>query len=337
MNFSKVLQLAVRIVLVFTLMLGLGTFNSVKVSANHTAVKGGAPAAEASEPAAQITKKAILVVSFGTTYPDTRKLTIESVENKIKAAFPDYEVHRAFTSRIIMKRIADREGIKIDTEKQALEKLKAEGYQEVIIQPLHIEAGDEYEKVRRVVDTYAQNKSFAKISLARPLLYYSGQEDKPDDYLAVIKALQAQIPQLGRREAVVLMGHGGIHPSNAAYPQLQMKLADAGLKNVFVFTVESYPKFEDVMAKLKENKIKKVTLMPLMLVAGNHANNDMAGDDKESAKTQLLQAGFKVDTFIRGLGENTAIQDIYVQHVKDEIENKYKERGKDKPPIPVID
>ena len=282
-------------------------------------------------------KKAILVVSFGTTYPDTRKATIEAVENKIKAAFPDYEIRRAFTSRIIMKRIADREGLKIDTEKQALEKLKAEGYTEVIVQPLHMEAGDEYEKVRSVVAAYEKNKSFAKISLARPLLYYSGQEDKPDDYLAVIKALQAQLPQLGRRDAVVFMGHGGIHPSNAAYAQLQMKMEDAGLKNVFAFTVESYPKFESVMKKLKENKIKKVTLMPLMLVAGDHANNDMAGDDKESAKSQLLQAGFKVDTHMHGLGENTAIQDIYVQHVKDAMENKYNERGKDRPPIPVLD
>lgn len=200
-------------------------------------------------------KKAILVVSFGTTYPDTRKATIEGVENKIKAAFPDYEIRRAFTSRIIMKRIADREGLKIDTEKQALEKLKAEGYTEVIVQPLHMQAGDEYEKVRSVVAAYEKNKSFAKISLARPLLYYSGQEDKPDDYLAVIKALQAQLPQLGRRDAVVFMGHGGIHPSNAAYAQLQMKMEDAGLKNVFAFTVESYPKFESVMKKLKENEI----------------------------------------------------------------------------------
>lgn len=344
MNFSKILKLTVHAVLIFTLMLGLGTFNTAIVSANHAAAKDGAPAAEANkrvtevgEHAGQATKKAILVASFGTTYPDTRKATIEAVENKIKAAFPDYEVRRAFTSRIIMKRIAEREGIKIDTEKQALEKLKAEGYTEVIVQPLHIEAGDEYEKVRRVVNAYAQNKSFAKISLARPLLYYSGQEDKPDDYLAVIKALQTQIPQLGRREAVVFMGHGGTHPSNAAYPQLQMKMEDAGLKNVFVFTVESYPKFEDVMKKLKENKIKMVTLMPMMLVAGDHANNDMAGDDKESAKSQLLQAGFKVSTELRGLGENAAIQDIYVQHVKDEIENKYKERGKDRPPIPVLD
>jgi sirohydrochlorin cobaltochelatase len=282
-------------------------------------------------------KKAILVVSFGTTYQDTRKLDIESVENKIKAAFPDYEVRRAFTSRIIIKRIADREGIKIDTEKQALEKLKAEGYQEVIVQPLHMEAGDEYEKVRRVVDTYVPNKSFAKITLSRPLLYYVGQEEKPDDYLTAIKAIQTQIPKLGRNEAVVFMGHGGTHPANAAYGVLQMKFKDAGLKNAFVFTVDGYPTFDTVMTKLKEQKIKKVTLMPMMLVAGDHANNDMAGNEPDSAKTRLINAGFKVETNIRGLGENPMIQDIYVQHVKDAIANNYTERGKDRPPIPAID
>lgn len=281
-------------------------------------------------------KKAILVVSFGTTYADTRKLTTEAVENKIQSAFPDYEVRHAFTSRIIIKRLADRDGLKFDTEKQALEKLKAEGYKEVIIQPLHIEAGDEYEKLMRVVSTY--EKSFDKISVGRPLLYYTGQEgEKPDDYLLAIKALQNQLPKIGKNEAVAFMGHGGVNPSNTAYAALQMKLQDAGLKNVFVFTVEGYPTIENLIEKLKTNKIKKVTLMPMMLVAGDHANNDMAGDDKESYKSQLIAAGFQVDAYIHGLGENPGIQDIYVQHTKDAVDNKYKERGKDKPTIPTIE
>ncbi|NLP42359.1 MAG: sirohydrochlorin cobaltochelatase [Veillonellaceae bacterium] len=271
-------------------------------------------------------KKAILVVSFGTTFPETRKLTIESVENKIQAVFPDYEVRRAFTSRIIIKRLAERDGIQVDTERQALERLKAEGYKEVIVQPLHIEAGAEYEKVRSIVNSYEQSKAFDKISLGRPMLYYMGQEEKPDDYATAIKAVQTQFPELGRREAVVFMGHGGVHPSNAAYAVLQMKMADASLNNVFVYTVEGYPTFERVIDKLKENKIKKVTLMPFMLVAGDHANNDMAGDEDDSAKAQLLKAGFKVDTYVHGLGENSAIQDIYVQHVKDVIEQTYERK-----------
>jgi sirohydrochlorin cobaltochelatase len=280
-------------------------------------------------------KKAILVVSFGTTFADTRKVTTEAVENKIRAAFPDYEVRRAFTSRIIIKKLADEEGLKIDTEKQALDRLKADGYTEVIVQPLHIEAGEEYEKLLNAVASYA--KSFAKITVGRPLLYYTGQEgEKPDDYLIAIKALQSQLPKLGVRDAVAFMGHGGVSPANTAYAALQLKLGDAGIKNVFVFTVEGYPTVENLMDKLKINKIKKITLMPFMLVAGDHANNDMAGDEDDSFKSQLRKAGFQVETYIHGLGENVGIQNIYVQHVKDAIENKYKERSKDRPPIPDI-
>lgn len=286
---------------------------------------------------AQAGKKAILVVSFGTTYADTRKVTTDAVENKIKEAFPDYEVRHAFTSRIIIKKLAERDGIRVDTEKQALDKLKAEGYTEVIVQPLHMEAGDEYAKLSKVMEGYLQNKSFAKLVLSRPLLYYTGQEgEKPDDYLIAIKALQNQFPKLGSREAIGLMGHGGVNPSNTAYAALQLKLQDAGVKNVYVFTVEGYPTIENLIGELKAQKIKKVTLMPLMLVAGDHANNDMAGDEKDSFKSQLLTAGFQVETYLHGLGENPGIQDIYVQHVKDAIEGKYTERSKDRPAIPVI-
>jgi sirohydrochlorin cobaltochelatase len=127
-------------------------------------------------------KKAILVVSFGTTFADTRAVTIDAVAAKVQAEFPDYEVRQAFTSRIIIKRLAERDGLYYDTEKQALEKLQEEGYSEVIVQPLHIEAGDEYEKVSKLVDQYKENKVFDKIALGRPILYFMGQEHRPDDY-----------------------------------------------------------------------------------------------------------------------------------------------------------
>ncbi len=284
-------------------------------------------------------KKAILVVSFGTTYADTRKVTIDAVEDKVKQAFPEYEVRQAFTSRIIIKKLADRDGIYMDTEKQALEKLKNEGYTEVIVQPLHMEAGDEYDKVSRVVETYTQNKSFSKIALGRPLLYYVGQEGKPDDYSILIEGLKAQLPKLGKGEVVAFMGHGGVHPSNAAYGALQLKLQDAKIKNVFIFTVEGYPNMDILKETLKEKKVKKVTLMPLMVVAGDHANNDMAGDEDDSFKSQLTKEGLKVDAYLHGLGENALIQQIYVQHIKDAMDGKYnkKERSKDAPVIPVIE
>jgi sirohydrochlorin cobaltochelatase len=278
--------------------------------------------------AADINKKAVLVVSFGTTFADTRAVTIDAVTDKIRESFPDYEVRQAFTSRIVIKKLAERDGLQFDTERQALEKLAEEGYQEVIVQPLHIEAGDEYEKIRRVVEEYAQNKTFDKLVLSRPVLYFMGQEDKPDDYLLAIKAVKQQMPVLGPEEAVLLMGHGGDHPSNAAYGALQLKVQDAGIKGLYVYTVQGYPSLGQTIDKLKRENIKKVTLMPFMLVAGDHASNDMAGTDKDSAKNQLEAAGFEVAVFLHGLGENSAVQDIYVQHVKDAIDGTYDKKRK---------
>lgn len=267
-------------------------------------------------------KKAILVVSFGTTYLDTLKLTIEGTKNKIQAAFPEYEVRQAFTSRIVIKRLAAQENIHIDTEKQALVRLQEEGYQEVYIQPLHVVAGEEYNKVKRMVVQYAHEKvtAFEKIRIGRPLLYYMGQEGKPDDYGIAIQGIKAQLPTMGEKDGVVFMGHGGVHPANAAYAVLQMKLADAGLPNMFIYTVEGYPELSTVVEQLKKNQVERVTLVPFMLVAGDHANNDMAGEEEDSAKSQLSKAGFQVAVSLQGLGENSAIQEIYVQHLKDAME-----------------
>ncbi|MDR1702560.1 MAG: sirohydrochlorin cobaltochelatase [Sporomusaceae bacterium] len=266
-------------------------------------------------------KKAILIVSFGTTFDDARKADIEATENKIKKAYPDYEVRRAFTSRIVMKRLADR-GINIDNEAQALEKLQREGFKEVIVQPLHFQPGSEYEKITRAVSIFNHKKAFEKITVGRPLLYYFGQEENPDDYAILINALATQFPKLGKNDGIILMGHSGPHPSNAAYAMLQMKLWDSGYKNVFIITVDGYPYLEDVMPKLKANNIKKVTLMPLMVVAGDHANNDMAGDEEDSYKSQLVKAGYQVETYMRGVGANAAVQNIYVQHAGDAMKGE---------------
>lgn len=267
-----------------------------------------------------VDKKAILIVSFGTTYLDTLKLSIESTEDKIRAYFPNYEIRRAFTSRFVIKKLAERDGIHIDTEKQALERLQAEGYKVVFIQPLHVVAAEEYKKLRKVSVHFAHAKVFDKITLGRPLLYYMGLKGKPDDYLIAIKAVETQVPKLGHNEAIVLMGHGGVHPANTAYAALQMKLEEAGLGNVFVCTVEGFPSLDSIIGKLKSKKVKKVTLMPFMLVAGDHAHKDMAGDDEDSAKSILNKAGFDVDLYFHGLGENIAIQGIYVQHLQDAVD-----------------
>ncbi len=263
-------------------------------------------------------KKAILVVSFGTTYADTRKACIESVENKLADAFPGYTVRRAFTSRMVMRRLAERDGIVVDNERQALDRLLAEGYTEVYVQSLHIVAGAEYEKVRRIVSEYAHARKFQRLTMGRPLLYYMGQEEQPDDYAAAISAIEPL--DTADDEAIVFMGHGGVHPANAAYAVLQMKLQEAGKNNVFIYTVEGFPSLERIMEQLRERAIKKVRLQPFMLVAGDHAVNDMAGDEEDSAVSILTAAGFAVTVSLNGLGENPAIQDIYVSHLQDAMD-----------------
>ncbi|MBO8138458.1 MAG: sirohydrochlorin cobaltochelatase [Desulfotomaculum sp.] len=259
-------------------------------------------------------KKAILVVSFGTSYPEARKSCIESVENKIRSTFKDYEVRRAFTSDFIIKKLKERDGISVDNPDTALKKLKEEGYEEVIVQPLHIIPGSEYEEIKDVVNHYINEKSFKKIVLGRPLL---GSESSPNDYAVVLEALKEQIPDLAEDQAVVLMGHGSEHPANHCYAKLQEEIDKLGL-NIFIGTVEAEPTLDDVKEKLKARRINKVILMPFMLVAGDHAKNDLAGNEESSWKMQL-QDDYSVEIYLHGLGENKSIQNIYVQHVKDAI------------------
>lgn len=256
-------------------------------------------------------KKGILVISFGTSYADTRKVTIEACEEKIAASFPDYEVRRAFTSSIIIKKLKERDNIQIDTPEEALNKMKDEGFTKVIVQPLHIIPGLEYEEVLAVVNNF--RGSFKELTVGRPVLY--GIED----YKQAVEALKQQLPALDKDHAVVLMGHGTTHPANACYSCLQSVLNDEEL-NVLVGVVEGYPGIDNVIAKLKRNNIKEVTLMPYMLVAGDHAINDMAGDEEDSWKSILEREGFKVNIYLHGLGENNSYQEIYVQRVQDCID-----------------
>jgi len=259
-------------------------------------------------------KKGILVVSFGTSYLDSLEACIAGSENKIKDAFPDYEVRRAFTSNIIMKKLAERDNIRIDNPDAALQRMKDEGFTEVIVQPLHVMPGEEYDEVKAVVDKYIADGSFKKLVLGRPTLYRIG------DYKIAIDALKGQLPELNEEQAVIFMGHGTAHFANSAYSQLQLMVWDEKLDNVFVGTVEGYPALDNIIPRLKAKGIKEVTLMPFMLVAGDHANNDMAGDEEDSWASILKSEGFKVNTYLHGLGENEGFQDIYVQHVKDCID-----------------
>lgn len=255
-------------------------------------------------------KKAILVVSFGTSFHDQLENCIEATENVIRENFKDIEVRRAFTSNMIIKKLKTRDNLDIDTPKEALEKLKKDGFTEVYIQPLHVIYGYEYDKIRLAVHDYRHNNSFEKLELGTPLLY------KNEDYFKVAEALKEQLPK-EENSNVVLMAHGSEHFANSAYFQFEYVLHKIGLNNVTFATVEGYPLIEDIIPSIKEKQVKEVTLMPLMLVAGDHAQNDMASEEEDSWKSILEKEGIKVNTYLKGLGENKAIQKLYVEKVKE--------------------
>jgi len=271
-------------------------------------------------------KRAILVVSFGTTHEDARKVTIDKIEEKISHTFADYDIRRAFTSHIVLKVLKNRDNIHIDSPEEALEKLKNEGYNEIIVQPLHLIPGVEFDYVNNVVNQYKIAKTFDSIVVGRPLICFKGEEDGvPDDYSIMLDALTKQLPQ---NDTVILMGHGTNHIANAVYCCFESVLRDRGFKNVHVATVEGYPTLDRVIPNVKAQGCNEVTLMPLLLVAGDHAKNDMAGEKEDSWKNILESEGFKVNIYLHGLGENSGVQDIYIQHINDVINEKFKNVGK---------
>lgn len=267
--------------------------------------------------------QAIVVVSFGTTFDESREKCIESVENKITEMFPFYEVRRAFTSTIVMKKLADR-GIQVDSLEQALTKLKNEGYKDIVIQSTHLIPGDEYNnKVVNVVEKYKND--FHKISIGRPVLTYDGVNNKHNDYNDFVKALKKQLPKNMKNDTkIIFMGHGSNHENGSVYPKLQLELDKQDVRGyVAVVEAGANPNFESVLQKLETDKaVKNIILMPLMLVAGDHANNDMAGTEKNSWKNILESKGYKVNVYMHGLGENEEFQNIYVKHIKDAISGK---------------
>lgn len=263
-------------------------------------------------------KKAILVVSFGTSYLEPLKNSIENVENKIRNQFKDYDVYRAFTSHMIIKKLEIVHGLIVEKPEELLERLYIEGYEEAIIQPLHIIPGEEFSYIKNI-EVYFKDK-FKSIKVGRPIFYYQGIEGLPEDYSLFIKSIKGIIEG---EEAVVMMGHGTVHPSNAVYGALQSVLNDEGYKNVFVGTVKGYPNFTSVLNKIKKRGIKKVLLMPLMLVAGNHAINDMTSEKDNSWKSMLEAEGIEVKLWTKGLGEVDEFSQLYIDRVDDLINNRY--------------
>lgn len=271
-------------------------------------------------------KKAILVTSFGSSDMDAVNKSISTIEKEIALEFKDYDVVRAFTAHRIIKKIKAQSGEVIKTPEEALEELKNLGYEEVIIQPLHIIAGEEYDYIKKVFNDNKNN--FKNLLLGRPIFYYGGANGTPNDYIDFINAVEDEI--LNGDKAVVLFGHGTAHPANSAYGCLQNILNYKGYDNAFITTVEAYPKFEDTLAILKRKSIKEVKVIPLLLLAGHHAKQDMASDKEDSLKTYLENEGISVEVLIKGLGEIKRFRELYILRIKDVIEGTYHMIGETK-------
>ena len=260
-------------------------------------------------------KDAMVVMSFGTTYKDTRVKTIDATVDAIKAAHPNTKVITAFTSHIIRDRIQQKEGITYPTPEEALAELKKDGYTRVALASLDVIPGMEYNYDAAVYNLYKND--FKKMTLGTSLMYWMGQENQTDQVIETLKAVQSQFPKLGKEDALLIMAHGTPDPSNAYYSVIQDRIHTLSMKNVFIYTVEGTPNLEQVIPQLKLHGIKHVTLMPFMMVAGDHANNDMAGNEPDSHKSVLEKEGFKVDTYIHGLGENPNIRNLFVERANE--------------------
>ena len=249
-------------------------------------------------------KKALLVISFGTSI-DKARAVIQNIETHLADRYPKHDFFRAFTSRMIVKKLKQRDGIHVDFPNEALKKLYEKGYSDVVCQSLHIINGIEYELTQKLVTEYKQ--CFDRITLGKPLL------TDISDYERITEMF---IPAAKSRSAILFMGHGTSHHSNSAYSMLEDMFRYKGADNVYIATVEGFPDIHYAVKKMKKDGVEKVTLMPFMIVAGDHANSDMAGDDKDSWKSILLDEGFEVEMELKGLGEYTKIAEMFYDHIK---------------------
>lgn len=253
-------------------------------------------------------KASVLMVHFGTTFDDTRKNTIDAVNDEAKKEFPDMEIREAYTSRIIMRRLKER-GIVKDNPAEALDKLAKEGYTHIIVQPTNVINGVESKTLEQQLEMYKDK--FKEIRTGSALL------STPEDYKAVAEIIDKEVGKVTDNEAVVLVGHGTHDNGNAAYPAMDYTAKSMGYK-FYVGTIEGFPEFDDVVRGLKKDNIKKVILMPFMFVAGDHANNDIAVDWKEA----LEKEGFTVEVKLTSLGMMEDIRKMFIDHAKFMLENK---------------
>ena len=281
----------------------------------------------------EIGENELLVVSFGTSFNDSRVADIKGIEDALQEANPDWSVRRAFTAQIIINHIQARDGEKIDNMDQALERAVANGVKNLVVQPTHLMHGAEYDEMCEVIDAYRDK--FASVSIAEPMLGEVGSDATVinADKEAVAKAITASaVADAGFESldaakeagtAFVFMGHGTAHVAKVTYSQMSTQMQTLGYENVFIGTVEGEPEetsCESVIEAVKAAGYTNVVLRPLMVVAGDHANNDMAGSEDDSWKTMFEAAGFTVDCQIAGLGEIADVQALYIAHTKAAID-----------------
>ena len=284
----------------------------------------------------EIGENELLVVSFGTSFNDSRAEDIKGIEDALQEAYPDWAVRRAFTAQIIINHVQARDGEKIDNMQQALDRAVANGVKNLVVQPTHLMHGAEYDEMVEAIDAYKDK--FESVTIAEPMLGEVGEDATVinDDKKAVAEAITSQaVSEAGYDSAdaaaedgtaFVFMGHGTSHTANVTYDQMQTQMENLGYKNVFIGTVEGKPEdtaCDAVIDKVKEAGYKKVILRPLMVVAGDHANNDMAGDDEDSWKTQFVESGAfdSVESQIEGLGRIDAVEQLYVAHTQAAIDS----------------
>ena len=264
-------------------------------------------------------KRAILVVSFGTSYDSTRKVTIDAIEKDIADTYPDYHIYRAWTSKMILSKIKKRDGIHYDTVKEAFERMLADGITDVIVQPTHVINGIENEIMTE--EALSFSPQFSSIRFGTPVL------TSFKDNECLIHAIVDEFPDLSKDEVLVLMGHGTTHYANSIYAALDYTFKDSGYPNIFLGTVESYPGMDSLLNMIREYQPRRVILAPFMIVAGDHANNDMAGDNPDSWKSRFEAEGYAVTCVLKGLGEYKEIRNLLISHIKEAMREKAPKRA----------
>ena len=257
----------------------------------------------------EIGESELLVISFGTSFNDSRRLTIGGIEGAIAEAIPDFSVRRGFTAQIIIDHVERRDGIHIDNVTEALDRAVSNGVKKLVVQPTHLMHGFEYDELMATLGEYAD--AFEQVVVGEPLL------TSDDDFARVAQVLVDVTKDYDDGQtAIVYMGHGTEHEYNKVYAQMQEVLTGMGAENYYIGTVEAEPSLDDVVAAIADKGYTRVVLRPMMVVAGDHANNDMAGDEEDTWKTVLTDAGYEVVCVLEGLGQVPEIQQLYVEHAQ---------------------